>query len=173
MTLNILYFPRRDVIRVEFTKCACVHSNFTYFYPGQHLRDIFIYTLSSLSSTISQRFKGNRCESGMFIFKWKVTWNYANSLFKWTFSIEINWSRVFYKFVCLKIKKKWKQGCSIFFRDTLYFYLHKYEQIKVFCIVWPIMIYNVCTYIYIYIYKTVFLYLWKSTIKEKYVSKQG
>ena len=117
MTLNILYFPRRDVIRVEFTKCACVHSNFTYFYPGQHLRDIFIYTLSSLSSTISQRFKGNRCESGMFIFKWKVTWNYANSLFKWTFSIEINWSRVFYKFVCLKIKKN-ENKVAVFFLET-------------------------------------------------------
>ena len=45
-----------------------------------------IYKQSSFSSINSQRFKGYRCKSGIALFAWRVTLNYAYSPFKRRFT---------------------------------------------------------------------------------------
>ena len=48
-------------------------------------------TLISNSYSIRQRFQGYRCKSGIVIFTWRLTWNYADSPFKTGMIRGIGW----------------------------------------------------------------------------------
>ena len=60
----------RKVICVELTLYSSVHTRFTAI--RNYLIDV---THSSLASMIIQRFKGYRCESGIPMLTWRVTWH--------------------------------------------------------------------------------------------------